>query len=79
VTEKSNTAKLIKAWYGETKYPSGATITIKIELFDDGQLIKTEKDEDLKSTVTFYKKYKCLDCAKKKLDRLRDDYLGYSP
>jgi len=76
---ENNTKKIIKSWHGETKYPSGAVSTIKIELFDDGQLIKTEKDDDLTSNITFYKKYKRLNYAKKKLDILRDEYLGYTP
>jgi len=75
---ENDTKKRIAAWYGETKYPSGATKTIKIELFDDGQLIKTEKGE-VESRVTFIRKYKCLSYAKKKLNLLRDEYLGYSP
>lgn len=76
---ENNTKKIIQSWHGETKYPSGAISTIKIELFEDGQLIQTEKDDDLNSTITFYKKYKYLNCAKKKMDTLRDDYLGYTP
>lgn len=74
---ENNTRKIIKEFHGESKYPSGGTDTIKIELFDDGQLVQTEADGCVYSTVTFVKKYKSLNYAKKKLDKLRDKYLGY--
>jgi hypothetical protein len=72
------TRKIIKEFHGESKYPSGATCTVKIELFEDGQLIQTETVGYSNSTVTFDKKYKSLSYAKKKLDRLRDKYLGHT-
>jgi hypothetical protein len=73
-----NTKKIIKEFHGESKYPSGGTAQIKIELFDDGQLVQTEADGCVYSTVTFDKKYKSLSYAKRKLNRLRDKYLGHT-
>lgn len=64
--------KIIKEWHGESHYP---TCKVKIELFEDGQLIETLTDRYSNSIVTFDKKYKSLYYAKKKLDRMRDNFL----
>jgi hypothetical protein len=74
---ENNTRTLIKEFHGESKYPSGTTCTVKIELFEDGKLIQTETVGQLNPVVTFNKNYKSLSYAKKKLDQLRDKYLGY--
>ena len=75
---ENDTNMIIKAWRGETKYSSGETCTVKIELFEDGQLTQTEKVGDLNSVITFDKKYKSLKYAKRKVNDLRDKYLGHS-
>jgi len=77
MTENNNNM-IIKAWRGETKYPSGKTCTVKIELFEDGQLIQTETVGQLNPVTTFNKNYKSLSYAKRKLNKLRDKYLGHT-